>query len=110
MGNRYRALSAVPLIVFALIIDVRSALAEKRVALVIGNGDYRSTTRLANTRNDAQDVAAALKRIGFDTIAGLDLEQAGMQDAAIRFARTARDADVALFYYAGHALQFAGVN
>ena len=39
-----------------------------------------------------------------------NLDQAGMQDAIIRFAREARGADVALFYYSGHALQFAGVN
>jgi uncharacterized caspase-like protein/cyclophilin family peptidyl-prolyl cis-trans isomerase len=110
MGKPYLALSTVAAVIFTLFINAASAHAERRVALVIGNSDYRNTHRLTNTRNDAQDVAAALKRIGFDTIVGIDLEQAGMQDAAIRFARAARDADVALFYYAGHAMQFAGVN
>jgi TRAP-type mannitol/chloroaromatic compound transport system substrate-binding protein/uncharacterized caspase-like protein len=86
------------------------ALAEKRVALIIGNGDYRSAPRLPNPRNDAEDVAAALKRTGFETIIGLDLDKNGMEDAAIRFARAARDADVAMFYYSGHAMQYAGVN
>jgi uncharacterized caspase-like protein len=55
-------------------------------------------------------VAAALQRIGFETILGLDLDRAGMDEIAIRFARAAREADIALFYYAGHAMQFAGVN
>src|SRR5450756_1534962 len=73
--------------------------AETRVALVIGNGDYRNTSRLANPRNDATDVAAALTRAGFETITGFDLDKAGMEDAEIRFARKARDADVAIFYY-----------
>jgi hypothetical protein len=86
------------------------AAADKRVALVIGNGAYRNATHLPNPPNDARDVAAALGRIGFDTILGLDLDKAGMDEHAIRFARAARDADVALFYYSGHALQFAGVN
>ena len=46
----------------------------------------------------------------FDLIFETNLDQAGMQEAAIRFSREARSADVALFYYSGHALQYAGVN
>ena len=87
-----------------------NALADKRVALVIGNGAYAHAAHLPNPPHDAEDVAAALKRTGFDTILGTDLDQAGMQDAAIRFARAARTADVAVFYYSGHAIQYAGVN
>jgi hypothetical protein len=86
------------------------ALAEKRVALVVGNGAYQNAPRLPNPKNDAEDVAAALKRSGFETIVGLDLDKAGMDDATIRFARAAREADVAIFYYSGHAMQFSGVN
>jgi hypothetical protein len=84
--------------------------ADNRVALVIGNGAYVHAPHLPNPSHDAQDVAAALKRTGFDVILGIDLDQAGMQDAAIRFARAAHTADVALFYYSGHAMQHAGVN
>jgi hypothetical protein len=86
------------------------ALADNRVALVIGNGAYTNAPHLPNPPHDAEAVAAALKRTGFETILGIDLDQSGMQDAAIRFARAARTADVALFYYSGHALQYAGVN
>ena len=86
------------------------AQAEKRVALVVGNGAYSNAPRLPNPRNDAEDVAAALKRSGFETIVGIDLDRNQMNDIAIRFARAARTADVALFYYSGHAMQFAGVN
>lgn len=84
--------------------------ADNRVALVIGNGAYVHVPHLPNPTHDAEDVAAALKRNGFETILGTDLDQAGMQNAAIRFARVARTADVAVFYYSGHAMQFAGVN
>jgi hypothetical protein len=86
------------------------AFAEQRVALVIGNGAYRNAVALPNPRNDAQDVAVALRRLGFNVIAGVDLDRAGMDEHLIRFARAAREADVALFYYSGHAMQFAGVN
>ena len=85
-------------------------LADTRVALIIGNGAYKHIPRLRNPQNDAEDVAAALKRSGFDTILATDLDKAGMDNAAIRFARAARDANVALLYYSGHALQFAGIN
>jgi formylglycine-generating enzyme required for sulfatase activity len=87
-----------------------AAFADTRVALVIGNGAYAHAPHLPNPTHDAEDVAAALKRTGFDTILGTDLDQIGMQNAAIRFARAARTADVAVFYYSGHAMQYAGVN
>jgi uncharacterized caspase-like protein len=99
---------AICAILFSLMVTAASA--EKRVALVIGNGAYKNVPKLPNPSNDAADVAAALRRSGFDVILETDLDQVGMQDASIRFAREARTADVALYYYSGHALQFAGVN
>jgi uncharacterized caspase-like protein len=93
-----------------MILTALEAHADRRVALVIGNGAYRNVPALTNPTNDASDVAASLKRSGFDVISETDLDQNGMQDAFIRFARGAQGADVALFYYSGHALQFAGVN
>lgn len=98
---------------FALILSLAPAspaAAEKRVALVIGNGAYVQAPKLPNPKNDAEDVSAALKRVGFEVIVGLDLDKPSMDNAAIRFARAARDADVAIFYYSGHAMQYAGVN
>jgi len=91
----------------ATVLDAR---ADTRVALVIGNGAYRNVPALTNPTNDAADVAASLKRSGFDVMFEINLDQAGMQEATIRFAREARGADIALFYYSGHALQYAGVN
>ena len=86
------------------------AWAEKRVALVIGNGAYANAPHLPNPPHDAGDVAAALKRVGFDVITGTDLDQPRMQDAIIRFARAAQSADMGLFYYSGHAIQFNSAN
>jgi uncharacterized caspase-like protein len=86
------------------------AHAEKRVALVIGNAAYKNAATLQNPRNDATDVSEALKRLGFETIVGFDLDKAGMEEKSIAFARDARDADVALVYYSGHAMQRRGIN
>jgi hypothetical protein len=86
------------------------ARAERRVALVVGNGAYRNAPKLPNPPNDAQDVAAALKRTGFEVVLAVDADKAGMDDAEIRFSRAARQADVAVFYYSGHAMQMNGIN
>ena len=105
-----RAISTLWICVLLVLAMSVAAKAERRVALVIGNGKYENVPHLPNPAHDAEDVAAALKSLGFEAIVAVDLDQAGMQDAAIRFAREARSADVALFYYSGHAMQFAGVN
>ena len=89
---------------------VTPAFADNRVALVIGNGAYARVPHLPNPVHDAEDVAAALKRSGFEIIVATDLDKAGMDEAMIKFARAARAADVAMFYYTGHALQFGGIN
>jgi len=97
--------------IFALVIfSAHAAHAEKRVALVIGNAAYKNAATLQNPRNDATDVTKALKRLGFETIVGLDLDKAGMEEKEINFARAARDGDVALVYYSGHAMQRRGIN
>jgi uncharacterized caspase-like protein len=106
--HRYALFTALAVLLFSA--AVTPARADTRVALVIGNGAYVHVPHLPNPTHDAEDVAAAFRRTGFDTILGTDLDQAGMQDAAIRFARAARTADVAVFYYSGHAMQYAGVN
>src|ERR1700761_1155532 len=93
-----------------LVLFASPAFAETRVALVIGNGAYLHSANLPNPQNDAADVTAALKKSQFDVIGGSNVSQSEMQDLTIRFARMAREADVALFYYSGHAMQFNGVN
>jgi hypothetical protein len=82
------------------------------VALVIGNGAYRAggMPPLPNPANDAADVAAALERIGFEVFKGTDLGRLEMEDLAVRFARAADRADMAVAFYAGHGLQVGGRN
>ncbi|MGH6734859.1 MAG: caspase family protein [Methyloceanibacter sp.] len=86
------------------------ASAEQRVALVIGNSAYQHTAPLKNPSNDATDMAALLRRLGFEVIDGTDLSKRDMVARIRTFADKVRGADVGLFYYAGHGLQVEGRN
>jgi hypothetical protein len=86
------------------------ARAEKRVALVIGNAAYRSMPALRNPGNDAQDIARALREVGFEVILGTDLSRAAMNERLDQFSRAAEGADIAVVYYSGHGMQFSGTN
>ena len=113
LGGRGRlaALGAAVLwLALALAACPSPSAAESRVALVIGNGGYRSVVQLANPPNDARDVAGALKSLGFRVTLGVDLDQAQMERAIGDFALSAASADVSLFYYGGHGLQVAAHN
>ena len=84
--------------------------AAQRVALVIGNAEYRHTAPLRNPRNDAADVARALEGLGFDVIEGIDADKSAFGSMLREFAKAARGAEVTLFFYAGHGLQVEGEN
>jgi caspase domain-containing protein len=86
------------------------ARAEKRVALVIGNSAYKSAVELKNPRNDATDLASALGRLGFEVVAGNDLDKRTMERTIRDFGQKLAGADVALFFFAGHGLQVGGQN
>ena len=86
------------------------AQAEKRVALVIGNSAYQHTSKLTNPFNDAADVAAELKKLGFRVIDGFDLEKAAFDRKVRDFATALKGADAGVFFYAGHGLQAGGHN
>lgn len=98
------------MVAIATAIWIAPAVAETRVALVIGNGAYTLATPLSNATNDAEDVAAKLSAIGFDVHSGLNLSGEEMRALLVRFGRAAAEADIALFYYAGHGIQSTGEN
>jgi uncharacterized caspase-like protein len=87
-----------------------AAFAEKRVALVLGNAAYQNTTPLKSPTYDAADLAAVLSRLGFEVIEGTDLDKRTMERTMRQFTQKLARADVALFYFAGHALQSGGQN
>lgn len=82
----------------------------KKVSLIIGNGAYKFAGRLPNPTNDAQDVASALKKLGFETFIAVDLNASDLRLTLARFTQAASGADVALVYYSGHAIQYRGTN
>ena len=82
----------------------------KRVALVIGNASYTFASPLKNPGNDAADIAAEFKRLGFRVLEGRDLDKASMDRLVRDFAEALVGADVGVFFYAGHGLQVAGQN
>ncbi|MCC2113299.1 MAG: caspase family protein, partial [Hyphomicrobiales bacterium] len=87
------------------------ALAEKRVALVIGNSAYQHTSPLPNPANDAAAIAKRLTEIGFDTVeVKLDQSFSDLRRTLQGFSRAARDSDVALVFYAGHGMEVGGIN
>jgi len=89
-----------------------SALAvggENRIALIIGNGAYKSAP-LKNPVKDARDMAALLKSLGFAVTLKVDAEQKDMEEAVRQFGLDLRQGGVGLFYFAGHGLQVGGNN
>lgn len=85
---------------------------ERRVALVIGNGDYQAATKLINPVNDAADIGEVLAGLGFDVEVRIDADLDMMEKAVLRFGnKLAGSTDsVGFFYYAGHGVQSNGEN
>jgi formylglycine-generating enzyme required for sulfatase activity len=81
------------------------AWAQKRVALVIGNGAYTHESRLPNPTNDARLMARTLRGLGFEVEEKLNLPKREMSLALARFVRESSGADTAVLYYAGHGMQ-----
>src|SRR6266478_1315156 len=94
-----------------LLLVCQPAFAEKRVALVLGNSAYQNVARLPNPVNDGAVIAATLKNAGFDVVEERhDLTAAETRRALRDFADRARDADIAVVYYAGHGIEVDGTN
>jgi hypothetical protein len=97
------------LVLAALPVD--HALAQRRVALVIGNSAYQSVAPLSNTINDAGAIAALFRKAGFDIVdARQDLGVVDFKRAIREFMITARGAETAVMYYAGHGIEASGTN
>ena len=83
---------------------------DRRVAFVVGNGDYKSVAQLPNPKNDADAVAAALKRQGFEVVTAIDIDRVTFDKAFEKFVRSMDNADLSVFYYSGHGIQVNGEN
>lgn len=95
---------------FALATSHAYAL-EKRVALVVGNSDYKdSSLTLGNPKNDANSIADVLRSLDFEVQLVTNVGKRDLDGVMERFARLSVTADTALFFYAGHAIQYQGKN
>ena len=86
------------------------ALADGRVALVAGNSTYAHIGRLPNPDNDAADMSAALRRLGFEVTTEFDAARVELTEALRAFTRRSAGADVSLVFYASHGIEMDGVN
>lgn len=100
-------------ILFVCALRAAPALAEPRIALIVGNSGYSTVTQLDNPVNDARLIAQTLTDLGFEVTSLLDATQAEMRRGISAFGRQLRDAGpeaTGLFYYAGHGVQSFGSN
>jgi caspase domain-containing protein/concanavalin A-like lectin/glucanase superfamily protein len=82
---------------------------ERRIALVIGNGAYKSSP-LVNPANDANDMAATLKKCKFRVLKSINASRKEMRRVIREFGKEINKGAVGLFYYAGHGIQVNGEN
>ncbi len=81
----------------------------RKVAYVVGNSNYPGN-ELPNPKNDATDISAKLRSLGFEVITLIDGTRRQIEEGITTFSRKAADADVAMFFYAGHGIQYNGAN
>jgi hypothetical protein len=110
MRKRHLLTFLLPFLVAAVLVLSGHAHAQNRVALVLGNSAYAKVPSLPNPAHDAQDVSAALTRLGFTVKTVTDADFDGMRRSLLEFGRTARNADMAVFYFAGHGVEINGTN
>jgi len=113
MPLRTRLLSLATAVAGALhlLFSTGAALADKRVALVIGNSSYQAGAKLSNPAKDASAIADLLERAGFDKVVlRLDLGNIDFKREMRKFEDDASDADIALVYFAGHGIEIGGTN
>src|ERR1700752_242755 len=82
----------------------------RRLALVIGNGSYPSAPLLKHPPNDARDMAASLRTLGFEVTSGINVNQKEMKRLIREFGLKLKAGGSGLFYYAGHGVQSKGRN
>src|SRR6202521_2761703 len=86
------------------------AHAEKRVALVIGNNDYKNVPKLQKAVNDARTMGNTLKQLGFSVMVAENQTRQAFSETLLAFDAAVGPGDTAFFFYAGHGFEIAGQN
>lgn len=87
-----------------------AAHAEKRVALVVGNNDYKNVPKLLKAVNDARTMGDTLKQLGFTVMVAENQNRQQFSETLLAFDRAIEPGDTAFFFYAGHGFEIAGQN
>jgi hypothetical protein len=93
-----------------LLMSAAPAHAEKRVALVIGNNDYKNVPKLQKAVNDARTMGDALKQLGFAVMVAENQNRQQFSQTLLAFDNAVEPGDTAFFFYAGHGFEIAGQN
>jgi hypothetical protein len=94
----------------SLLVLAQPAHAEKRVALVIGNNDYKNVPKLQKAVNDARTMGATLKQLGFSVMVAENQNRQQFSQTLLDFDNAVGPGDTAFFFYAGHGFEIAGQN
>jgi len=97
-------------IVAACLAFAAPAHAEKRVALVVGNNDYRNVPKLQKAVNDARTMGDTLKQLGFTVMVAENQNRQAFSQTLLAFDNAVEAGDTAFFFYAGHGFEIAGQN
>jgi hypothetical protein len=84
--------------------------AKKRVALVIGNNDYKNVPKLQKAVNDARTMGETLKQLGFSVMVAENQTRQAFSETLLAFDKAVEPGDTAFFFYAGHGFEIAGQN
>ena len=96
--------------VAAFAVSAAPAHAEKRVALVVGNNDYRNVPKLQKAVNDARTMGDTLKQLGFTVMVAENQNRQAFSQTLLAFDKAVEAGDTAFFFYAGHGFEIAGQN
>ena len=104
-----RAVSVLSLVT-SLLAFAAPAQAERRVALVIGNNDYKNVPKLQKAVNDARTMGDTLKQLGFSVMVAENQTRQAFSETLLAFDAAVGPGDTAFFFYAGHGFEIAGQN
>jgi hypothetical protein len=110
MRRRFSFLVAAAGFAAALAAFAAPAHAEKRVALVIGNNDYKNVPKLQKAVNDARTMGDTLKQLGFTVMVAENQTRQAFSQSLLAFDKAIEKGDTAFFFYAGHGFEIAGQN
>jgi uncharacterized caspase-like protein len=97
-------------VVLLLLLAATAAQAERRVALVMANDDYKIARPLKNAVNDSHAIESTLEKLGFEVTSETNRDLRRMRRALEDFEEDAAGADVALVFFSGHGVEIAGDN